>query len=126
MYKKVSYDDAVNNRIFDDDVSKRIVIVMPAHNEAGSISNVLDSLVKLIKVKETLLNIFIAYDNCSDNTEEIVKKYQDKLAIFGMDTVNNRDHKAGALNQVYQLFFGNHDTDAPDIGDQQKNVLRIL
>lgn len=126
MYKKVTYDDAVNNRIFDDNVSPRIVVIMPAHNEASTISNVLDSLTKLVTVKDTLLNLFVAYDNCSDNTEEVVKQYQDKLTIFGMDTVNNKDHKAGALNQVYQLFFGNQNVDALDIGKQQKECVQNI
>jgi cellulose synthase/poly-beta-1,6-N-acetylglucosamine synthase-like glycosyltransferase len=123
MYKKVNYDDAVNNRIFSDNVSKRVVVVMPAHNEAGSIGDTLDSISKLVTVKDTKLNLFVAYDNCTDNTEEVVKSYADRLDIFGMDTISNKDHKAGALNQVYQLFFGNHDTDAEDIGKQQKQCV---
>lgn len=46
MYKRVSYADAVNNRVFSDYVSKRLIIMIPAHNEEYSIGNTLDSLVK--------------------------------------------------------------------------------
>jgi len=78
LYKKVSYDDAVHNRIFSDYISKRIVAIIPAHNEQYAIGNVLKSLVNQDGLNGLKLSIFIALDNCTDKTEEVIKEYKDK------------------------------------------------
>ena len=124
MYKRVSYADAVNNRIFSDYVSKRLIIMIPAHNEEYSIGNTLDSLVKQDIVLGVKQGIFIALDNCTDNTEEVVKSYADKLDIFGLITVDNKERKAGALNQLYKLFFG--DTTKEPLSSMHEKVVNNI
>lgn len=105
-YKKVSYDDAVHNKIYNNYVSKRIVIVLPSHNEEDSIGQTLQSIVNLKKPEGIILDVFIGLDNCSDGTEDVVRKFSDSLNIYTMETVNNKERKVGNLNQLYRLFFG--------------------
>ncbi|MDN6900689.1 glycosyltransferase [Oenococcus sicerae] len=106
MLKMVAYEDAVNNRIFDDNVSKRMVLVIPAHNEADTITSVLQSIVAQRGVTHHILDVFIALDNCTDNTENEIRKFSNQLNLYVLETVNNKERKSGALNQIYRLFLG--------------------
>ncbi len=71
----------------------RIYVVIPAHNESGTIAQTLASL-----RRQTLLprHVIVACDNCTDDTEQ-------KAAAVGVQTFRtyrNTGKKAGALNQV--------------------------
>ncbi|WP_439425133.1 glycosyltransferase [Oenococcus alcoholitolerans] len=125
MFKKINYEDAVNNRIFSDYVSPRIVVVIPAYNEENSIGSALKSLEKQKIPEGFLMDVFIANDNSSDDTESRIKEHADKLDIFFLDTVNNKDRKSGALNQIYQLFFGNQQAGKKISKQQAKTVQNI-
>jgi len=71
----------------------KIYVVIPAHDESGTITQTLASL-----RKQTLLphHVIVACDNCTDDTEQ-------KAAGEGAQTFRtyrNADKKAGALNQA--------------------------
>lgn len=126
MYAKVTYEDAVNNRIFSNPVSKRIVAVLPAHNEENDIAETLKSLRLMKKPKDIIFNIFIALDNCTDNTEEVIRKNSEDLNIYTLETVDNKERKVGALNQVYRLFFGDMSETAEPLAEQHKSVVKNI
>lgn len=120
MYRKITYHDAVINDIFKNQDTKKLIIMIPAHNEENAIGNVLESILKQDKPCDET-DIFIALDNCVDNTEQVIQKHSNGLNVFTLETVNNKDRKAGALNQLYQLFFGNKESDQQPI-EQIKNI----
>ncbi|AWT48028.1 glycosyltransferase [Oenococcus oeni] len=112
MLREVKYEDAVHNKIFDDLVSKRVVAVIPSHNEENDIANALRSLTKQHVPSGCILNVFVIEDNCSDGTDKEVKKFSDQLNLYVIKTVNNKDRKAGALNTFYRLMFGDNTKDS--------------
>lgn len=129
--KYVTYEDTVFNRMTEFGYySPRIVGVLPAHNEEDSIADVLKSLSEQVIPNDLKFDLFIALDNCSDNTEKVIieanKQY--KLNIYLLKTVNNTQRKVGAMNQIYQLFWGNpSDPEFKNIGNnQQKYVDSIV
>lgn len=130
MFKKISYNDAVNNRIFSDRVSKRIAIMLPAHNEGNSIDKTLKSLKELIIPDGFILDVFIALDNCTDNTEKVVEDNSKGLNIHVLETVDNHERKVGALNQLYQLFLGDMSEGADRLSDEHlettNNIMAFL
>lgn len=123
MYKHITYDDAVNNRVYSDSISKRIAILMPAYNEEDSIGNTLDSLSNLKLPKNIILDVFIALDNCTDNTDKVIETYKDNLNLYVLDTVDNKERKSGALNQLYRLFFGDSSENAEPISELHKQTV---
>ena len=50
-------------------------VIVPAHNEASTISNTLKSLTKL-DYPEKLYEVFVIADNCQDATAEIARKFR--------------------------------------------------
>ncbi|MCO7175705.1 glycosyltransferase family 2 protein [Sporolactobacillus kofuensis] len=126
----VTYDDAVNNRIFTSGTfAPRIVVMLPAHNEEDSISDVLKSLAEQSLPKGLELDIFIALDKCTDNTEKVIKacNAQYQLSLYLLHTVHNKQRKVGALNQLYQLFWGNpNEPDNKEVGTQQKEYEKSI
>lgn len=116
MFKLISYDDAVNNRIFQDNVTKRIVAILPAHNEEMSIADTLDSLVNLNVPDGLELDVFIANDRSTDMTLNVIEQYADDLNLYVVDIKKNNERKVGALNTVYKLFFGDMSETAYDLG----------
>jgi len=130
MFKKVSYDDAVNNRIFDTHVHKRIVAVLPAHNEEKSIGETLKSVANLYIPEGVKLDVFIANDRSTDGTEAEIRKWEDKLNLFVIDTVDNKERKVGALNSIYRLFFGDMSETAEPLAKQHiqsvNNIVAFL
>ncbi len=112
MLKEVKYEDAVHNKIFNDFVSKRIVAVIPAHNEEHDITNALKSLTIQSVPKDYILSVFVIEDNCNDSTDKEVRAFSDQLNLYVIKTVNNKDRKAGALNTFYRLMFGDNTKDS--------------
>lgn len=80
----------------------RVVALVPAHNEAETIR---ETIVSLMSQTRPFAYVLIIADNCTDDTERIVRlcqrKYgKDRLRL--MKTVGNTHKKAGALNQGFQ------------------------
>lgn len=72
----------------------RVVVLVPAHNEAGSIGLALDSLAAQTRRGELVV---VIADNCTDRTVEVVRKRADAVVL---PTSGNTHKKAGALNQA--------------------------
>jgi cellulose synthase/poly-beta-1,6-N-acetylglucosamine synthase-like glycosyltransferase len=72
----------------------RLVALVPAHNEEGSIDLAIGSL--LMQSRRPDLIVVVA-DNCTDGTEDAVRA---SGAAVALPTVGNTAKKAGALNQA--------------------------
>jgi poly-beta-1,6-N-acetyl-D-glucosamine synthase len=82
----------------------KVSIVIPAHNEAGSIAQTLASV-----RNQTLppQEVIVACDNCTDDTERIASAEGARAFL----TYQNTAKKAGALNQVLSLLLPSMDPD---------------
>ncbi len=69
------------------------MVVIPAHNEAGSIGATLLSLRQQTRPPDEML---VVCDNCTDNTAEIAASCGARVFV----TAGNTGRKAGALNQA--------------------------
>ncbi|HLP23997.1 MAG TPA: glycosyltransferase family 2 protein [Microbacteriaceae bacterium] len=76
---------------FNGEVS--VTVLVPAHNEEQLIAGAIESLHAQERVPD---RIIVVADNCTDRTVDIARSYG--VDIF--ESVDNRDKKAGALNQV--------------------------
>lgn len=80
----------------------RVVALLPAHNEQDIIESTIDSLMNQSYPLEYVL---VITDNCTDDTEKIVRRCQKK---YGADrlkltrTIKNKAKKAGALNHGFR------------------------
>ena len=82
----------------------KVSIVIPAHNEAGSIAQTLAS------VRDQTLppqEVIVVCDNCTDDTERIASAQGARTFL----TYRNTAKKAGALNQVLSLLLPSMDAD---------------
>jgi len=61
------------NKLQVKSCQKRFAVIIPAHNESAIIENTLRSVLN-IDYPESLFDIFVIADNCSDNTAEKAKK----------------------------------------------------
>lgn len=80
----------------------RVVALLPAHNEQDIIESTLESLMNQSYPLEYVL---VIADNCTDDTEKIVRRCQkhygaDRLRLTR--TVKNKYKKAGALNHGFR------------------------
>jgi poly-beta-1,6-N-acetyl-D-glucosamine synthase len=82
----------------------KVSIVIPAHNEAGSIAQTLASV-----RNQTLppQEVIVVCDNCTDGTERIAAAAGARTFL----TYRNTAKKAGALNQVLSLLLPSMDAD---------------
>jgi poly-beta-1,6-N-acetyl-D-glucosamine synthase len=80
-----------------------LVALLPAHDEERSIGAAIDSLRAQTSPPE---HIIVVADNCTDDTVAIARGRQVEVH----ETVDNRDKKAGALNQVLERLM-------PTLGD---------
>lgn len=71
-----------------------ITVLVPAHNEEKVISRTIESLLNQSVLPH---QIIVVADNCTDKTVELAKRYKN-VTVF--ETVDNKNKKAGALNQV--------------------------
>jgi cellulose synthase/poly-beta-1,6-N-acetylglucosamine synthase-like glycosyltransferase len=85
-------------------LSRRIAVVVPAHDEERQIAATIESL-----LAQTLppRHIVVVCDNCTDRTAEIAARYPVQV----VQTVNNSHRKAGALNQALDLLLPDLDPD---------------
>lgn len=54
--------------------AKKFIFIVPAHNEESVIGKTLESILAL-NYNKSLFNVTVIVDNCTDNTENIVKTY---------------------------------------------------
>lgn len=69
----------------------RVFAIIPAHNEAATLPQVLRALRRQVRSDR----ILVVADNCSDDTAAIARAAGVRVLV----TVDNTDRKAGALNQ---------------------------
>lgn len=81
-----------------------VVAIVPAHNEQGCIQACLTSLRRQSQPPDVVI---VVADNCTDDT---VVEATDAGATV-VETVNNRDRKAGALNYALNRVLGHLGTD---------------
>lgn len=72
--------------------TRAVWAVIPAHDEATEIGPTLVALSAQVPAHRTV----VVCDNCTDGTEDIARRH----GALVMTTVDNRDKKAGALNQA--------------------------
>lgn len=70
-----------------------ITVLVPAHNEQASIGATLVSLFEQHRPPE---RVIVVADNCTDDTARIARRHGAEV----VETVDNTEKKAGALNQV--------------------------
>lgn len=80
----------------------RLTVLVPAHNESLTIGATLKSLWGQTRPPD---KVVVVADNCTDDTEEIARQHGAEVFI----TVDNRDKKAGALNQALERMFADID-----------------
>jgi biofilm PGA synthesis N-glycosyltransferase PgaC len=76
----------------------RLIVVMPAHNEAGCIARTLTSLRRQTRAPS---DVIVVCDNCTDDTAQISARHGAKV----IETVGNAAKKAGALNQALEVIL---------------------
>ena len=79
--------------------TRRVIALVPAHNEEDGVDLALDSLTGQTRPPDLVV---VVADNCTDRTVEVVRARDDAIAI---STVGNKDKKAGALNQVLDAIL---------------------
>lgn len=75
-----------------------ITVLVPAHNEAATIGATLASLQRQSRTPN---RIVVIADNCSDRTAQIAEEQGAEV----LETVANRDKKAGGLNQALERLL---------------------
>ncbi|TKV27820.1 glycosyltransferase family 2 protein [Arthrobacter sp. NamB2] len=70
---------------------QRITVMIPAHNEAGDIAATIQALRDQTRQPD---EVVVVADNCTDDTAAIARAH----GALVVETVGNRDKKAGALN----------------------------
>ena len=73
--------------------SPRVIALVPAHDEAGTIGRTLAALEAQTRPPDAVV---VVADNCTDETATMAKA----AGVAVVETVDNRHKKAGALNQV--------------------------
>ncbi|MGH3276394.1 MAG: glycosyltransferase family 2 protein [Streptosporangiaceae bacterium] len=76
----------------------RVIVLIPAHNEAASIKNTISSLRRQARPPD---EIIVVSDNSSDTTEDRSMLHGAKV----LSTVGNSARKAGALNQALRQIL---------------------
>jgi poly-beta-1,6-N-acetyl-D-glucosamine synthase len=89
---------ALSTRLIGD-AGRRVVVLVPAHNEARNISFALESLESQSRRPDLVV---VVADNCTDNTVELVCSRGGALIV---SSVGNQHKKAGALNQVLEQIL---------------------
>lgn len=75
-----------------------MTVLVPAHNEAATIGESLASLRRQSRVPD---RIIVIADNCSDRTAQIAAEHGAEV----VETIDNRDKKAGGLNQALERLL---------------------
>jgi cellulose synthase/poly-beta-1,6-N-acetylglucosamine synthase-like glycosyltransferase len=81
-----------------------VTVLIPAHNEGDCIASTLKSVAEQ---SAWIHEVWVVADNCTDDTAEIARAHHAHV----METVGNRDLKAGALNQMLGRLLPSLDDD---------------
>jgi poly-beta-1,6-N-acetyl-D-glucosamine synthase len=76
--------------------NRRIVVLIPAHNEEGQLGMALESVLRQSRPVD---RIIVISDNSTDKTVQVARR-RAHHGVEVIETVNNTHRKAGALNQV--------------------------
>lgn len=77
----------------------RVIVLIPAHNEADCLADALDSVFAQTRAVD---HVIVVSDNSTDATVDIARSY----GVTVLETVGNTAKKAGALNQAIEWLFG--------------------
>jgi biofilm PGA synthesis N-glycosyltransferase PgaC len=77
--------------------TRQVIAVIPAHNEAENLPRTLPALMEQSRKPD---RIVVVADNCTDETVAIARG----LGAHVIETVENKDRKAGALNQALRTL----------------------
>jgi biofilm PGA synthesis N-glycosyltransferase PgaC len=77
----------------------KIVVVVPAHNEEGSIARTLTALLGQTRRPD---RIVVVADNCTDKTVQIAQRFGKRVTVI--ETEGNKDRKVGALTLGWQEY----------------------
>ena len=98
----------------------RVVAIIPAHNEASRIAEALESLAAQTRIADGVL---VIADRCSDQTRPLAIAHNATARI----TIDNRDKKAGALDQVLAYLLPRlSDNDAVLIMDADTSLSPVF
>jgi poly-beta-1,6-N-acetyl-D-glucosamine synthase len=81
-----------------------ITVLVPAHNEAATIEATLASLQRQTRTPD---RVVVIADNCSDQTAQLAERQGAEV----LETVANRDKKAGGLNQALEQLLPDSSAD---------------
>lgn len=85
----------------------RMLVIIPAHDEEQGIVGTLQEVVRQSRKPD---KIVVVADNCTDGTEDLVRKFMRKHPeVELMATRNNTQRKVGALNQAWLLYSSGFD-----------------
>jgi dTDP-4-amino-4,6-dideoxygalactose transaminase/glycosyltransferase involved in cell wall biosynthesis len=93
----------VNGVLRKQSAKPTVTVGIPAHNEAINIASLIRSVIKQNQSNFTLEKIIITLDGCTDNTEQIIRKLQQKYPFIEMHNDGKRIGKVGRLNYLYQV-----------------------
>lgn len=60
----------------------KLSIIIPAYNEEKRLPNTLDNIAKFVKNKKYNTEIIVVLEKCTDNTVNVLKKYEEKYPII--------------------------------------------
>ncbi len=81
----------------------RVLVLVPAHNEAETIGHTLHALLAQSRPAD---RIVVIADNCTDATAQVARRYR---GVTVMETVDNSDKKVGALIQGWRRYQAGYD-----------------
>jgi cellulose synthase/poly-beta-1,6-N-acetylglucosamine synthase-like glycosyltransferase len=83
--------------------ARKLLVIVPAHNEADSIGHTLHALLTQTRQAD---RIVVVADNCDDDTVKIARRYR---GVTVMETIGNTDKKVGALIQGWRRYQSGYD-----------------
>lgn len=86
-------------------VRRSVTVIIPCHNEAAYIGRTIESVQAQRRPPDTII---VMCDNCTDGTQQVAGRY---YGVTVMESVNNTNRKAGALNQVLDVATRTLDED---------------
>ena len=79
--------------------TRTIIAIVPAHNEADNLPITLPALMRQTRTPD---RIIVVADNCTDDTVSVARS----LGAEVIESIDNEDRKAGALNQAFTQLLG--------------------
>ncbi len=102
MHTDSEYGKAPGGQNYLRSTRTRVVVLIPAHNEASCISATIEAQLKQTYRPE---KIVVVSDNSTDNTYKIAKSYP----VTAVRTRNNKHKKSGALNWAWRKYAADAD-----------------